>query len=141
MNFADISVNASTDQSLKEGASEVVARLQPQWGCPATYFKYKIFSDGLTNKLVGVYVEDKKQDMILVRVYGDNSELMINRNAEIRNMKLSHASGCGSAELYATFRNGIAYQYLSGSVLTYETVSNALVFPAIAKACAKLHSI
>ena len=82
----------------------------------------------------------KKQEMILVRVYGHNSELMIDRKSEIRNMKLLHANGCGS-QLYATFQNGLAYQYLSGSPITLESVRDPLVFPAIAAACSKMHSI
>ena len=125
MNYPDIVVISDNDKALKDGASKVVSRLRPNWGSPDTCFKHKIFSDGLTNKLVGVYTsENRVQDMILVRVYGENSELMINRQSEIRNMKLLHASGCGTAELYATFCNGIAYQYLSGSVLTKVPFNN-----------------
>ena len=78
--------------------------------------------------------------MILVRVYGHNSELMIDRQSEIRNMKLLHANGCGS-ELYATFQNGLAYEYLHGSTLTLDSVCDPLVFPAVAAACFKMHSI
>ena len=78
--------------------------------------------------------------MILIRVYGHNSELMIDRKSEIRNMTLLHANDCGS-ELYASFQNGLAYQFLPGSTLTMETVIDPLVFPLVARACAKMHSI
>jgi ethanolamine kinase len=116
-----------------------VSLLRPDWG-PKTEFIHKIFSDGLTNKLVGVYTKEKKTEMILVRVYGKNSELMINRQKEIRNMKILQQNGCG-AKLYAIFRNGIAYQYVSGSTLTVDTIHDSNVFPAVAAACAKMHSI
>ena len=78
--------------------------------------------------------------MILIRVYGHNSELMINRMSEIRNMMLLHENGCGS-ELYASFQNGLAYQFLPGSTLTLETVVDPGMFPLVAEACAKMHSI
>ena len=82
----------------------------------------------------------KKEEMILIRVYGHNSELMIDRLSEIRNMKLLHANDCGS-ELYASFQNGLAYQFLPGSMLTMESVIDPGIFPLVAKACAKMHSI
>ena len=78
--------------------------------------------------------------MILVRVYGHNSELMIDRTSEIRNMKLLHANDCGS-ELFATFQNGLAYQFLAGSTLTQETVIDPNIFPLIAAVCARMHLI
>ena len=58
MEFHDVFINADAESSLKEGASNVVLRLRPDWG-PKACFRYKIFSDGITNKLVGVYVEGK----------------------------------------------------------------------------------
>ena len=82
----------------------------------------------------------RKEEMILIRVYGHNSELMIDRKSEIRNMTLLHANDCGS-ELYASFQNGLAYQFLSGSTLTMDSVLDPQIFPLIAKACAKMHSI
>lgn len=56
MQFNDISIDADSEIHLKEGASDVVSRLRPEWG-PKSGFQFKIFSDGITNKLVGVYVE------------------------------------------------------------------------------------
>ena len=139
MDFSDIVINGDLECDLKEGASEIVSRLRPEWGLRA-HFKHKVFSDGLTNKLIGVYIESCKEDMILVRVYGHNSDLMIDRKSEIKNMQLLYSNGCGP-QLYATFQNGLAYQYLVGSTLTLENVCDSLIFPAVAAAFAKMHSI
>ena len=89
----------------------------------------------ITSKILGM-----KHEMILVRVYGHNSELMIDRKSEIRNMRLLHANDCGS-ELYASFKNGLAYQFLPGATLDLETVVDPCIYPLIARACAKMHSI
>ena len=58
MQFNDISIKADHEDSLKEGASDVVSRLRPEWGA-RNGFQFKIFSDGITNKLIGVYIEGK----------------------------------------------------------------------------------
>jgi len=47
-----------------------------------------VFTDGITNKLVGCYLEENKKDMVLVRVYGNKTELLVDRVAEIENMQV-----------------------------------------------------
>ena len=58
MQFDDISIDADDECRLKAGASEIVSRLRPEWG-KRNKFQFKIFSDGITNKLVGVFVEGR----------------------------------------------------------------------------------
>ena len=82
--FPEIKVNFESEKTLKEGAALVVSKIRTTW--PVEEFKYKIFTDGISNKLIGVYIGDNKNDMVLVRVYGAKTELIIDRNAEIRNM-------------------------------------------------------
>ena len=73
MQFNDISIDADHEHSLKEGASDVVSRLRPEWG-ERNSFQFKIFSDGITNKLIGVYVQGKNKlfyllgKMLLIKV-------------------------------------------------------------------------
>jgi hypothetical protein len=56
-------------------------------------------------------------EMVLVRVYGAKTELIIDRNAEVRNMTVLNQVGCG-CELYAQFSNGLAYEFLHGEMYT-----------------------
>ena len=56
MQFNDISIDADDVSRLKDGASEIVSRLRPKWGT-RNNFQFKVFSDGITNKLVGVFIE------------------------------------------------------------------------------------
>ena len=139
MELTSIFVDIHSKETLENGVYEVISLLRPKW-IPRSALIHKTFSGGLTNKLVGVYIDGRKDEMVLIRIYGQNSDLMIDREKEIRNMKILHENGCG-AELYAIFQNGIAYQYLSGSILSVESVREPNVYPAVATACAKMHSI
>lgn len=76
--------------------------------------------------------------MVLIRRYGENTDLIIDRRAERRNMKLMHSIGCGSA-MYAVMKNAVAYEFLPGETTDEESV-RALREP-IARAMARMHSI
>ena len=73
MLFDDLSIDADDESKLKNGASEIVSRLRPEWGT-RNNFQFKIFSDGITNKLVGVFVEGRviKVFFLITRFIIDN---------------------------------------------------------------------
>ena len=131
----DIVINFDTEDLLKTGASELVAKIRPNWN--KNEFNFKIFTDGISNKLIGIYTSDKNQ-MVLVRVYGAKTELIIDRQAEIRNMLVLNKVGCG-CQLYAKFANGLAYEFLPGDILNIESVKNPEIYPKVAQAMAKMH--
>ncbi|XP_057369110.1 ethanolamine kinase 2-like [Daphnia carinata] len=115
---------------------KVIAILKPNWRQDS--IKHKIFSDGITNSLVGVIHEDDKANMILVRVFGENTDKIVDRNAELTNMKILHTLGFGP-ELYASFCNGLAYQYLPGEILTPVTCLDENIYPLVAEKMANFH--
>lgn len=47
-----------------------------------------MFTDGITNKLVACQLKtndcDNGEDIVLVRIYGNKTDLLIDRNAEVR---------------------------------------------------------
>lgn len=45
-----------------------------------------MFTDGITNKLIGFNLVTEPKDVIMIKVYGANTELMIDRQAEIDTM-------------------------------------------------------
>lgn len=49
----------------------------------------QVFTDGITNKLVGCFNSMSPDDGILVRVYGQNTDLLIDRKVETKNFKVS----------------------------------------------------
>ena len=56
--FPDICINGESEESLKNGAAQIVSLVKPSWRNED--FQYKIFTDGISNKLIGVYVGNVK---------------------------------------------------------------------------------
>ncbi|XP_076252215.1 ethanolamine kinase 1 isoform X2 [Rhynchophorus ferrugineus] len=101
--------------------------------------KYELLTDGITNKLVGCRPEDApEEDTVLVRIYGNKTDLIIDRKAETRNILFLSKQGL-APNLYATFENGLAYRYQPGCTLNTETVRKPFIYSLVAKKMAKLH--
>jgi len=111
--------------------------VRPSWDL--SLVELKPFTDGLTNKLVGAWLENK-EDMVLVRVYGEDTEKFIDRKNELLNMKRMSVAGGGS-QLYATFTNGMAYQFIHGEILETKTVLKPETYRKVARAMAIMHRV
>lgn len=53
-----------------------------------SFLALQLFTDGTTNKLVGCYVEDSPEDVVLVRVYGNKTELIVDRDNELKSFQV-----------------------------------------------------
>jgi len=84
----------------------------------------QVFTAGYTNKLIGCSVTP--DEVILVRIYGHRTDLLIDRDQERNSMIVLHAVGC-AAPLFCRFENGIAYGYLPGVVLDVDLARKPLV--------------
>lgn len=104
---------------------------QEQRPCPthscAALCPCQRFTDGITNKLVACYVEEDMRDCVLVRVYGERTELLVDRENEVRNFQLLRAHGC-APKLYCTFQNGLCYEYMRGMALGPEHIREPRLF-------------
>lgn len=58
-------------------------------------------------------------DVLLVRVYGKKSDLLIDREREMKAMVILHKNGC-AAPIFCRFQNGIAYGFVSGVMVNLE---------------------
>uniref|UniRef100_A0A2K5X8E4 ethanolamine kinase n=3 Tax=Cercopithecidae TaxID=9527 RepID=A0A2K5X8E4_MACFA len=120
------------------GALRLIQELRPRW--KPEQVRTKRFTDGITNKLVACYVEEDMQDCVLVRVYGERTELLVDRENEVRNFQLLRAHGC-APRLYCTFQNGLCYEYMQGVALGPEHIREPRLFRLIALEMAKIHTI
>ncbi|XP_041059079.1 ethanolamine kinase 1 isoform X2 [Carcharodon carcharias] len=112
-------------QDVEAGSRRLMKEVRPHWD-PAQV-KLKVFTNGITNKLVACYVGDSLDDVVLVRVYGNKTELFVDRENELKSFHVLHAHGC-APRLYCTFQNGLCYKFMEGSALDPEHVRNPSVF-------------
>lgn len=133
----NINLTISEDK-LIEGSVSVLKLVRPDWD--RDNIKFKIFTDGITNKLVGCFHDKNPDDVILVRVYGHKTDMLIDRLAETRNIQLLHAAGY-APRIYATFQNGLAYEYVPGVILTVETCRSPEIYPLVATMMANIHKL
>ena len=133
----DITVDITTEEGMKAGAVEVIRAVRPTW--EQELVEWKVFSDGITNKLLGAWCMDKV-DMVLVRVYGAGTEKIIDRKVELENMKRMEDMGCGS-KLYGSFNNGLCYEFIHGEILTQGMLMDKVIYRSVARMMAKMHSV
>ncbi|XP_021964457.1 ethanolamine kinase 1 [Folsomia candida] len=125
------------DETLEEDAFQIIKVVRPNWN-PETV-RSKLYTGGISNKLIGYYQDGKiGEDVVMIRMYGQNTELMIDRKAEIDTMILLHGYGLGP-ELYAIFRNGICYEFIQGRILSMEDVRSPEVYPRVVAEMVKMH--
>jgi len=66
---------------------------------------------------MGCYVGSMTEDpVVLVRIYGQMTELFLDREKELEMFQVLHTHGCGP-ELFCSFSNGICYEFIRGVVL------------------------
>lgn len=126
------------EDKLLDGSAKVLSVIRPTW--TKEKINFKVFTDGITNKLLGCFHEDFPEDVVLVRVYGHKTDLLIDRNAETRNIQLLHNAGY-APRLYATFCNGLAYEYVPGVILDTTSCRDPDVFPLVARMMALVHRV
>lgn len=136
----DISV---TKEELEARAIEITCLVRPEWSQStqvSSEICVKTFTDGITNRLVGCFLSENPDDVLLIRIYGEKTELFIDRKIEIRNMKLMNGAGL-SPPLLASFNNGICYGFTPGSVISYDMAVDDTISGLIAAKLAKMHSV
>jgi len=134
----DIEVDLLDEDKLKADSLVLFKSIRPFW--KAETINWKVFTDGITNKLMGAWNGQDREDTVLIRVYGLGTEKIIDRRVEVENMVMYHKLGQGS-KLYATFNNGICYQFLAGELVSQENVFLAEVWRAVARGMAQLHTV
>ncbi|XP_029947789.1 ethanolamine kinase 2 isoform X2 [Salarias fasciatus] len=126
------------EHNVTEGAMKLLKELRPAWDPSRVHTK--LFTDGTTNKLVGFYVDERPEDVVLVRVYGNKTELIVDRDNELRSFQVLHANGC-APRLYCSFQNGICYEFIQGEALGPQDVRDPALLRLIAREMARIHAI
>ena len=84
------------------------------------------FTGGITNKLIGCQCKSDTQDIVLIRVNGKGTEVVVDRDSEVQLFRLLATHGC-APPLYAIFRTGLAYGFCPGCPLDEKLVREEAV--------------
>uniref|UniRef100_A0A8D1TSL0 ethanolamine kinase n=1 Tax=Sus scrofa TaxID=9823 RepID=A0A8D1TSL0_PIG len=134
----NVTVQDQEEQRCREGALSLLQHLRPHWDPQEVTLQ--LFTDGITNKLIGCYVGNTMEDVVLVRIYGNKTELLVDREEEVKSFRVLQAHGC-APQLYCTFNNGLCYEFIQGEALDPKHVCNPAIFRLIARQLAKIHAI
>lgn len=132
----DITVAVS---NFEQDAKKVLAVIRPAWA-PEKIATH-VYTDGITNKLMGFYLPSNPEgDRVMVRVNGEGTDLIIDRDEEQETFAVLSKVGC-APPVYCTFNNGMAYGYFSGEPLNIESVRYPNIQRLIAGEMAQLHHV
>ena len=87
----------------------------------------QVFTEGITNRLTGCFLGSLQEACVLVRVYGRNTELYVDRRREVEMFQLLHAHRCGPL-IFCSFHNGICYEFVRGEVLEDRLLRQPSIF-------------
>ena len=121
--------------------------LFPEWESDEGDIEFKPLTDGITNTLIKAQKkrpsyneEDTDKEAVLIRVYGDDTELLINREREITCHTILAQRGL-APPLLARFQNGLIYEFIRGHVCSPEDLTKEPIWRAVACRLAQWHAL
>lgn len=130
----------------QRSALKLIHTLMPQWASQDSQVEFVRFTDGITNTLLkainrlpGLSKADIDRDAILLRAYGNGTDVIIDREREAANHELLMKQNL-APELLARFANGMLYRYIPGGVCQPKDLSDPIISKAIARRLAEWHA-
>ena len=84
-------------------------------------------------------VSDSDNEAILLRAYGNGSNILVDRDMEARTHTILTQQGL-AAPLLARFQNGLLYKFTPGRVCTAQDLSEESIWPAVAAKLGEWHA-
>ncbi|XP_016692171.2 LOW QUALITY PROTEIN: probable ethanolamine kinase [Gossypium hirsutum] len=105
-------------------------------------FSVETVSGGITNLLLKVSVKEESGDnvAVTVRLYGPNTEYVIDRERELQAIKYLSAAGFG-AKLLGFFGNGMVQSFINARTLTPLDMRKPKLAAEIAKQLRRFHQV
>jgi ethanolamine kinase len=127
-------------------ALRIITHLRPDWADASSNIEFVRFTDGITNTLLkavnrrpGLGREAVDAEAILLRAYGNGTDLLIDRHREAQNHELLGRYGLAPA-LLARFENGMLYRFVRGEVTSPEDLRRPTIYQAVARRLAQWHA-
>ncbi|KAL3643188.1 hypothetical protein CASFOL_014003 [Castilleja foliolosa] len=105
-------------------------------------FSLETVSGGITNMLLKVSVRENDGNVVsmTVRLYGPNTEYVINRGRELQAIPYLSAAGFG-AKLLGVFGNGMVQSFINARTLTPSDMRQPKLVAEIARQLRKFHEV
>ncbi|OAF71674.1 hypothetical protein A3Q56_00561 [Intoshia linei] len=135
----EYNLTIDTKQDIVTSTMPLIKDIKPNWN----NLDYKIPTDGITNKLIVWYekVDEKSENAVIIKIYGEKSDRIINRKMEINYKKYIHAKKFDKySKIFAIFTNGYAYEYCPGECVSLAESKSPEINELIAKNMARMHS-
>ena len=123
-------------------AISICRALLEQWS-PDAKATVQVITGGITNALFQVTnldVGEGKSSSVILRVFGDNTDLLIDREKELSVLRQLNVHGFG-AKVLATFENGRIEEYLTSKAMDFTQCVQPKYISKIARLTAKFHSL
>jgi len=130
------------DDKLHDAAKDVLQRLLPEWSeFDKSDIKVSKISGGITNVLLKLSPpEGSDLAAVALRVFGDRTEDLIDRQRELRVLLQLNAAGFG-APVVGTFGNGRVETFIPYRPLTEDEMAQPKLSADIARRLAQLHAV
>lgn len=136
----------SYDSTDPDSARKLVLALRPEWEAADAQLDFVRFTDGITNTLLkainrgrGRSDDEADGEAILLRAYGNGTDVLIDRHRETQNHELLEKFGL-APELLARFRNGMMYRYIRGRPTAPADLRTPPIYRAVARRLAQWHA-
>ncbi|KAI9372490.1 kinase-like domain-containing protein [Aspergillus egyptiacus] len=128
-------------------ALRLVLTLNPHWEGPENKIEFVRFTDGITNTLFkainrkpGLTEEEIDKEAVLMRAYGNHTEILIDRERETNSHALLARYGL-APPLLARFNNGLLYRFLRGRPATHQDLVTESVWRGVARRLGQWHAV
>jgi ethanolamine kinase len=142
--FIPLTYNQTDSQT---SALRLILTLRPDWQHTDGKIEFIRFTDGITNTLLKVInkrpnlsAEEVDNEAILLRAYGQGTDLIIDRERETQNHELLMQYNLAPA-LLARFHNGMLYRFIQGSVTSPADLQRKEIWRAVASRLAEWHAV
>ncbi|KAL2221122.1 putative ethanolamine kinase [Thermoascus aurantiacus ATCC 26904] len=128
-------------------ALRLVLTLNPDWEGPGNKIEFVRFTEGITNTLLkiinrkpGLTEEQIDNEAVLMRAYGNHTEILIDRERETKSHALLASRGL-APPLLARFQNGLLYRFMRGRITTPEDLTKPSIWRAVARRLGQWHAV
>lgn len=128
-------------------ALRLILSLFPDWEGAGNKIEFVRFTDGITNTLLkiinrkpGLTEEQIDNEAVLMRAYGNGTEILIDRERETTSHALLAARGL-APPLLARFNNGLLYRFIRGKPCGHQDLVTPPIFRGVARKLAQWHAV